>query len=77
MVVRNFGEPYFSGKIMNIEEILIGETKFQAKRISEYNNYELRVVSEDGVYFIVTADFRVDRVNVELSDGNVIKAYVG
>jgi len=62
---------------MNIEEILIGETKFQAKRISEYNNYELRVVSEDGVYFIVTADFRVDRVNVELSDGNVIKAYVG
>ena len=62
---------------MNIEEILIGETKFQAKRISEYNNYELRVVSEDGVDFIVTADFRVDRVNVELSDGNVIKAYVG
>jgi len=62
---------------MNIEEILIGETKFQAKRIAEYNNYELRVVSEDGVDFIVTADFRVDRVNVELSDGNVIKAYVG
>ena len=62
---------------MNIEEILIGETNFQSKRIAEYNNYELRVVCEDGVSYVVTADFRVDRVNVELSNGLVIKAYVG
>ncbi|CAB5226286.1 hypothetical protein UFOVP760_65 [uncultured Caudovirales phage] len=34
MVVRNFGEPYYSGKIMNIEEF----KAFLRNKISDLNN---------------------------------------
>lgn len=34
MVVKNFGEPYFSGKIMNIEEL----KTFLKNKISDLNN---------------------------------------
>ena len=34
MVVRNFGEPYFSGKIMNIEEL----KTFLRNKINDLNN---------------------------------------
>ena len=34
MAVRNFGEPYFSGKIMNIEEL----KTFLKNKINDLNN---------------------------------------
>lgn len=62
---------------MNIEEILIGENKFQAKRIAKYNGYEFRIVREDGVDYAITDDFKINRVNVELINDKIIKAHVG
>jgi len=62
-----------------MEEILkqiIGKTESEARRIAQDNGYDSRVTVADGVAYIVTADFRTDRVNFTLTNGIVTDASV-
>lgn len=56
---------------------VIGQTKVEAKKIIESRQLKSRVTSEDGMQFMGTADFRIDRINLEILDGKVADARVG
>jgi hypothetical protein len=49
----------------------------EARRLVEQQGYEFRVLIEDGNSPFVTADYRVDRVNVEVAGGKVVRADIG
>lgn len=56
---------------------LIGKPKSEAKKMIEDNGYVFRITSEDGNNYIVTCDFRMDRINIEINDDIIINAYFG
>ena len=56
---------------------LIGMNESDAKALIYENNYMSRVVHRDGEDFMVTADFRFDRVNLYISGGIVFDATAG
>lgn len=60
-----------------ILESLIGLTLDAARAKCKENNFNDRVVCEDGVHYIVTCDFRTDRVNLTLENNLVIKCDIG
>lgn len=55
---------------------VIGKTEFEARIIAEKNGYDHRVSCADGVAYIVTADFRTDRLDLQLVNGVVINASI-
>lgn len=55
---------------------IIGLTKSESKKLVEDSGYVYRVVREDGINYMVTADFRTDRINVVLTTV-VVDAYIG
>lgn len=55
---------------------IIGLTKSESKKLVEDSGYVYRVVREDGINHMVTADFRTDRINVVLTTV-VVDAYIG
>lgn len=62
-----------------MEDILkkvIGKTESIARQIAQDNGYDSRITVSDGVAYIVTADFRTDRVNFTLTKGIVTDASV-
>jgi hypothetical protein len=56
---------------------LVGKTVEEARRIAEEKGYRFRITVEDGKSHIVTADYRTDRVNVEVAAGKVALADIG
>jgi hypothetical protein len=56
---------------------LIGLSEEEALSLCEHYNYTMRVVAEDGKYYIVTQDFRNDRINVYLMWNKVTAATIG
>lgn len=57
---------------------LLGKTRVDAEKYIMSTGHEFRVVSQEGQYLLVTADFHPDRVNLRLSsDGKVIGAHRG
>ncbi len=56
---------------------LVGLTVEEARRRAETHGYQFRVLIEDGESPFVTADYRIDRVNVEVAAGRVVRADVG
>lgn len=44
---------------------------------AENIGYTYRIVEENGVSFMVTQDFRSNRINLRLSDNKVIGLYTG
>lgn len=48
-----------------------------AKEHAQEDGYAVRITSRDGHHFIVTRDYREDRVNFDVVDGLVISAHMG
>lgn len=51
----------------------IGDTGYVGKRLEDVGTTNYRVTKEDGNHFIVTQDFRPDRVNFEVEDGVIVR----
>jgi len=65
---------------MNKEDLftsLRGLTKEAAHKLCKQNNYDSRVIREDSVDYIVTADFREDRVSLEVVNGLITDFNLG
>jgi heat shock protein HslJ len=58
-------------------ETIVGMTAQEAQDAVEAEGLTYRVLSEDGQENAVTADYRSDRINVEIEDGTVTAATVG
>lgn len=58
-------------------DTLIGKSIEEARAICVDANRSFRVVREDETNFIVTMDFRLDRINVEVDNGIIIGINVG
>lgn len=52
-------------------------TEHEARVHAVRNRQVIRVTCKDGEFFIGTCDFRMDRVNIEINDGKVVKASIG
>ena len=60
-----------------IEQDVIGMEKQAAIDFCKNQGVKVRVRSEDGQAFKGTADYRMDRINLHIQDGKVIKANRG
>ena len=58
-------------------ESLKGLTKQQVIKICCDLDFHFRVTNENGKSCMITKDYNFDRINVELVDGKVVKAYWG
>jgi outer membrane lipoprotein SlyB len=56
---------------------LVGLSESEAAAMAKDKGWELRVVSRDGEDFMVTQDYKTDRVNITVKSGKVTKASVG
>lgn len=72
MVRRNGG-----GAVINPMEQYAGRLESVATRKAELDGFTVRVIMRDRQAFIVTRDFRTDRVNFVVRDGFVREAEVG
>ena len=50
---------------------VIGKTIFEAEQL--HDCFDFRIVAVDGKSRIITMDYRLDRVNVEVEDGKITK----
>ena len=60
--------------MINAEQ-LIGLPIHQARSICADSGCTLRVQAQDGQRFIVTADYRTNRINVEVDNGIISKTH--
>lgn len=60
-----------------IDEDVIGMEKQAAIDFCKTQGVKVRVRSEDGKSFIGTADYRMDRINLHIENGKVVKANRG
>lgn len=63
--------------MIEITEVIIGQSEIESRKIAEENGYSFRVIGKDGVNYIVTCDFDPNRVNVVLTNDIVIESYIG
>lgn len=56
---------------------IIDKNKSDAKKIVEDNGYVFRITSENSNDYIITCDFRTDRVNVKIENDLIISAELG
>jgi hypothetical protein len=56
---------------------LVGKEEFQLESSTSSVGATLRVGSEDGEQLIGTADYRIDRICVDLVGGKVVNAWIG
>lgn len=61
---------------LNTED-LIGMSFEYVKEASRNLGVPVRKVAEDGRYFVCTADYIPERINVEVENGKVTKAFLG
>lgn len=59
------------------KEEYIGKTLEEAKKYAEDGGFIIRIVEENGKSFILTMDFRTDRLNFRIKDGYVTDVYGG
>lgn len=59
------------------EKEWIGLTLSDAQQKAKSIDYITRIVEEDGVSFMVTADFKSNRINLRLRNNQVIGVYTG
>lgn len=57
--------------------VLPGKTKKEAIDLCKQGGYLPRITKEDENHFVVTHDFRFDRINLEIEKGIVTKANLG
>jgi hypothetical protein len=70
-------EEVMNTDVRTVATTVVGKMKNEASAIIVAAGCIMRVVSEDGLQFVGTADHMMNRINVELIDGRVIGAYVG
>lgn len=58
-------------------ELLIGLPEDKAASLCQMNGFICRLVAQDDEEYIVTADFRLDRINIRIRDNVVVEAYEG
>lgn len=58
-------------------DTLLGMTEDEAVKALEIENLEARIVRRDDEYFVGIMDYRLDRVNLEIEDGVVVKVVAG
>jgi hypothetical protein len=63
--------------LMDNFDSLIGLTEEDAIEILKDEGWRVRITVRDGKYYIVTRDYRLDRVNLQIVDGKVNKIDVG
>jgi hypothetical protein len=56
---------------------LAGRPVEEARRLVEAQGYQFRILIEDGKSSFATTDLRLDRVNVEVAAGKVVRADIG
>lgn len=54
-----------------------GKTLEEATQYARDGGYKVRIVEQDGQSFILTMDFKTDRINFRVKNGYVIDAYGG
>lgn len=64
-------------KVEVLDEEVVGMEKLAAIVKIENANQVPRIVTEDGEHFIVTMDYRLDRLNLEVAGGKVVSVYRG
>lgn len=75
----------FENKIKKMNEFnevefmasLVGKSKGDVEEMIIANNYVLRVTREDSHGCLITMDFRLDRINVQIDDGIITGAHIG
>ena len=60
-----------------VNDALVGLTKEEAEAAAADAGYTVRVTIEDGQMFPMTMDYRTDRINIEVENGVVTRAFVG
>jgi hypothetical protein len=66
------GEAFEKDKIINRDEILeslIGKTKDEVIKICNDNGFTSRIVRNDSINYIITCDYRLDRINLYIDNG--------
>lgn len=61
----------------NASQMVVGMDKSQAVQFIKESGFSARIIREDGESFIVTKDYRLDRMNLEIKDGKVLGLYCG
>jgi hypothetical protein len=56
---------------------LIGKTEKEAKDIANENGFLVRISSKDGEYYVLTRDYKLDRINLTLKNLIVTSATIG
>ncbi|HET8672651.1 MAG TPA: hypothetical protein VFL87_03385 [Thermoleophilaceae bacterium] len=56
---------------------LIGISENAARAVAAQHGCVVRVAERDGVHYALTADFRVDRVDIRVRHGRVFGVWVG
>jgi len=54
---------------------LIGASEEETKTFLKFQSY--RIVSRDGVGYMLTADYRPDRLNLTINKGKIMEVYYG
>lgn len=57
--------------------MLVGMTEDDANDVIASGKMTARVVMRDGAPYVVTRDFKADRINLRIQNGNVTEAEVG
>lgn len=60
-----------------LDQEIIGMDKYAAIVRIENADQKARIVAEDGEHFIVTMDYRLDRLNLEIVGGKVVSVHRG
>lgn len=58
-------------------EKLIGIPVEKAIMLAKMNDYAYRITVQDGVGSLCVSDYRLDRINFEIENNTVIRAYIG
>jgi hypothetical protein len=58
-------------------ESLIGLDRETASELCKENDYQVRIVREDSINYVITMDFRFDRINLEIDNGVITKCDIG
>ena len=55
------------------ETNLIGKSEQEARTLAEANAYDFRISQKDGENYMLTADYKQNRINAIIEDGKVTK----
>lgn len=57
--------------------LLVGLKKEEALKLIAENELKWRITAEDGMFFVITRDFKSNRINLEIKDDIIISAEIG